>query len=226
MLVELCLSVKQSRNDRHLGCNDSCKRTKADFMNCKHEYQNSPNVLNKSRFLDSRSWSNGAIIPIYKKVILATQQTTVELLMRTQWQNSSHFYSECVLTNGAKLTAHSMIPNMVSGIIVQQLMQCSYLHATIQKSFATNKKLWCTFLDYERAFDTVNRDGLWAKLISTGFSCKTVNMITAIYAKGQPCVKLSYNNIVSISDFFEVTIGLKQCEPLSPILFILFINDI
>ena len=100
------------------------------------------------------------------------------------------------------------------------------LHTTIQKSFATNKKLWCIFLDYERAFDTVNRDALWANLISTGLSCKMVNMIKAIYAKGQPCVKLSFNNIVSISDFFEVTIGLKQGERLSPILFILFINNI
>ena len=134
ILVELCLSVKQSRNDRHLGCNDSCKRTKADFMNCKHEYQNSPNVLNKSRFLDSRAWSNGAIIPIYKKVILATQQTTVELLLRTQWLNSSHCDSECVLTNGAKLTAYSIIPNMVSGIIVQQLMQFLYYTLPFRKA--------------------------------------------------------------------------------------------
>ena len=46
------------------------------------------------------------------------------------------------------------------------------------------------------------------------------------YAKVQSCVKLSYNNTVSISDFFEVTIRLKQGEPLSPILFILSINDI
>ena len=51
-------------------------------------------------------------------------------------------------------------------------------------------------------------------------------MIKAIYAKVQSCVKLSYNNTVSISDFFEVTIGLKQGKPLSPILFILSINDI
>ena len=56
MLVELCLSVKQPRNERHLGFNDSCKRTEAEFMNCKREYQSSPNVLNTSRFLDNRSF--------------------------------------------------------------------------------------------------------------------------------------------------------------------------
>ena len=52
------------------------------------------------------------------------------------------------------------------------------LHTTIQKILATNKK--SIFIDYEHAFDTVNRDTLWAKLISTGLSCKMVNMIKAI----------------------------------------------
>ena len=70
-------------------------------------------IFNTDIYPEARS--NGAIIPIDKK---ATQQTTVELLLPTQWIKSSHFYSECVLTNGAKLTAYSMIPNMVSGIIV------------------------------------------------------------------------------------------------------------
>ena len=36
--------------------NDSCKRAKADFMNCNREYQSSPNLLNTSRFLDSLSF--------------------------------------------------------------------------------------------------------------------------------------------------------------------------
>ena len=99
------------------------------------------------------------------------------------------------------------------------------LHTSIQKILATNKKLWCIFLDYERAFDTVNRDALWANLISTGLSCKMVNMMKAIYAKVQSCVKLSYNNTVLYLTF-EVTIGLKQGEHLPPMLFILFINDI
>jgi len=75
------------------------------------------------------------------------------------------------------------------------------LHTSIQKILATNKKLWCIFIDYERAFDTVNLDALWTKRIRTGLRCKMVNMIKAIYVKVQSCVKLSYNNTVPISDF-------------------------
>ena len=98
------------------------------------------------------------------------------------------------------------------------------LHSVIQKILSRNKKLWCIFIDYEKAFDTVIRDALWVKLLEIGISCKMLNMIKSIYTNVKSCVKLT--SYMDMSDFFEITLGLKQGEPLSPILFILFINDI
>ena len=49
-------------------------------------------------------------------------------------------------------------------------------------------------------------------------------MIKCIYTKVQSCVTLSQGS--DLSEFFDVTVGLKQGGPLSSILFLLFINDI
>jgi len=50
------------------------------------------------------------------------------------------------------------------------------------------------------------------------------NMIKSIYSKVQSCVRLS--SYMQLSHFFDVTVGLKQGEPLSPPLFILKFNDL
>ena len=49
-------------------------------------------------------------------------------------------------------------------------------------------------------------------------------MIKAIYKDVKSRVKLSTH--MEMSQFFNVSVGLKQGQPLSPLLFILFINDI
>ena len=97
-----------------------------------------------------------------------------------------------------------------------------FLHSLIQKVLHKKRKLWCVFADFERAFDTVSRNALWYKLVERGVSWKIITMIKSIYQHVKSCVK--FGNTMEL--LFDVTLGLNQGEPLSPLLLILFINDI
>ena len=81
--------------------------------------------------------------------------------------------------------------------------------------------MYCAFLDYEKAFDKVDRVFLWQKLIEQNIKGKILQVINNIYNNAKSCVMV--NNIQS--QFFNVQCGVRQGENLSPLLFALFLND-
>ena len=50
------------------------------------------------------------------------------------------------------------------------------LHSLISIYLSYGKKLYCTFIDFKKAFDTVWRLGLWQKLIKNNISGKKMLM--------------------------------------------------
>ena len=75
-----------------------------------------------------------------------------------------------------------------------------------------NKKLFCCFVDYTKAFDSIWREALWHKLISNGIQGKILNVIKSLYAQIKSCVFLNGEK----SEFFVSTRGVKQGENYSP----------
>lgn len=65
------------------------------------------------------------------------------------------------------------------------------------------------------------RNGIWFKLIESGVSSKIVHMLQSMYSCVKSCVKANG----SLSECFDSYMGVKQGEPLSPLLFIFFVND-
>ena len=77
-------------------------------------------------------------------------------------------------------------------------------------------------LYYEKAFDEINRSFLWQKLLAENVSSKFVSALRSMYSVVKSCVKYRSTS----SHIFNSYNGLKQGDPSSPLLFMLFINDI
>ena len=61
-------------------------------------------------------------------------------------------------------------------------------HAAIEKQFANNSKLYVEFLDFKKAYDTVNRNILWSVLFHSGIQGKMHRNLKVMYSSIQACV--------------------------------------
>ena len=72
------------------------------------------------------------------------------------------------------------------------------------------KKLYCAFIDFAKAFDTVWRKGLWHKLLGNEINGK---MYKVIFIKS----RVLYNG--EMSEYFPCNMGVRPGENLSTFLF-------
>ena len=70
-------------------------------------------------------------------------------------------------------------------------------------------------------YDSVWRNGLLYKLLKTGIRGKTFDIIQSMYSKSECCIEIKGER----TDFLSDSVGVKQGEVLSPLLFNIFIND-
>ena len=78
--------------------------------------------------------------------------------------------------------------------------------------------MYCSFIDFKRAFDSVYRNGLRYKIITNGVSGKLFQIIRSIYADVKSCGR----NMNILSDCFSSDVDLMQGAVISPFLFFYF----
>ncbi|UYV74491.1 K02A2.6-like [Cordylochernes scorpioides] len=83
-------------------------------------------------------------------------------------------------------------------------------------------KLYAFFIDLRKAFDTVPHHLLWKKLALNGLSCRFIKLIKNYYSQMTATVRWRG----SFTEAIKIQAGVLQGEPLSPYLFILFLNDL
>ena len=87
---------------------------------------------------------------------------------------------------------------------------------------SSKKKLYCCFVDFKQAFDSVWRVGLWQKLRKENINGKCFEVIKHLYDNIKSKVVTSGGS----TDFFDCLVGVRQGENLSPFLFSIFLNDL
>ena len=98
--------------------------------------------------------------------------------------------------------------------------QIATLRIIVEQSLEWNSPLLINFIDYEKAFDSVDRETLWKIMRHYGIPDKLVKLVKATY-EGTNCQVFHEGQL---SQPFQVQTGVRQGCLLSPFLFILAID--
>uniref|UniRef100_A0A673LUT3 Reverse transcriptase domain-containing protein n=1 Tax=Sinocyclocheilus rhinocerous TaxID=307959 RepID=A0A673LUT3_9TELE len=88
-------------------------------------------------------------------------------------------------------------------------------------SFTKQKgRMYCIFIDFSKAFDSVQHNLLYFTLSKNGIGGKVFSVLRSIYSKLKSCVK----GTDGLTEYFGCTICVRQGCMVSPLLFICFLN--
>ena len=96
------------------------------------------------------------------------------------------------------------------------------LHSIAKERQIEGLKTFVTFIDFSKAFDSVNRNLLLYVLLQSGIDGKLYFIIKALYNLTEACVTLNG----ALSEWFKTELGVRQGDNLSPTLFSVFINEL
>ena len=170
-----------------------------------------------------RAWTEGCIIPIFKN--------------KGCKENPANYRPITLLSCMGKLftaiiNSRLQIFSTEFNIIQQNQSGFRKNYSTMDNVFvlqalfdilaSKKKKMYCAFIDFQRAFDTVWRAGLWKKLIDSNIKGKCFNVIYSMYQGIKSCVSVNGE----LSTFFQCSTGVRQGENISPFLFSIYLNDL
>jgi hypothetical protein len=167
-------------------------------------------------------WSESTTVMIHKKgnVELPVNYRPIALLNTQLKLFTQILQSRLILWS----ENNGILPESQGGLIKSRGCddQIFTLSSLIQIHTRKNRQLFALFIDFERAFPSINHNKLWDKMFDLGVSGKISRILRKIYDTSYTRVRFQDNKL---SSRIEMTEGLLQGEVLSPLLFSLYISD-
>ena len=91
-----------------------------------------------------------------------------------------------------------------------------------KKHLANWKDVYWAFTDLEKAYDTIDRHGMWQMLRVYGVGGKLLKAVQSFYEDSWACVRVGND----VSKWFPVNVGLRQGCVMSPWLFNVYMNGV
>ena len=215
------LALKNLKNNKAPG--DDCilnEHIKASYNKMKHIYLKLFNIILIAGVFPE-IWALGLIVPIFKKK--GNKNDPGNYRGITLISCLGKFFNG-ILNNRLKKVGDLLLLENQAGFR-PGYSTCDHAY-TLYTIFCLykrmNKPLFMAFIDYQKAFDTIWRAGLWLKLIKSGINGRFLKIIQSMYQKSKSCVLLNNKK----SNSFSSDRGVKQGEILSPPLFAFYINDL
>lgn len=95
------------------------------------------------------------------------------------------------------------------------------LTQVIERYMEYQKEIYIAFIDYKKAFDSINHHSLWRALNQQGVPRTYIQILQEIYCKSKGKVKLD-----RVGDSFFIKRGVRQGDPVSPNLFTALLETI
>ena len=130
----------------------------------------------------------------------------------------------------ARILLNRLVPSIAEDVLPES--QCGFrtnrgttdmvfvLRQIQEKCREQNKGLYISFVDLTKAFDTVNREGLWKILKRLGCPPKFLKLIVQLHEDQRGQVRHSND----LSQSFPISNGVKQGCVLAPTLFTIFFS--
>ena len=167
-----------------------------------------------------KEWTQSIIVPIPKSGDLTqcTNYRTISLI-----SHASKVFWKVVLER-LKPRMEEVLAEEQAGFRKNRstIEQIFVLRLLAEKAIDHSRDIYHTFVDFKKAFDSVWQEALWAIMKFYGFSIQMIEIICKLYSQTENAVRINGD----LTEWFRVTMGVRQGCMLSPLLFNVFLEYI